>query len=95
MQNYDKNRKEMISDMLDVFGYIFCESCKVSNSFKFHCHHIFFRSEMPNHPMLHHKDNLIIVCNQCHDKFHADKTVRNPLVEQRGLVKLFRDNKTF
>ena len=90
MEQYDRNRRELINEMGESPGYLYCQNCNTSSSFKFHCHHIMFRSEKPKHPMLHHKQNLIIVCNQCHNNYHGDKDVeREGLVIDRGLVKLF------
>ena len=87
--SYAKNRKELISEHLDQYGYIFCLHCKTSNSFKFHVHHIIFRSEKSNHPELHNKKNLIILCDKCHLKFHGKKDIRNYLIEERNLKELF------
>lgn len=90
-----KNRKEMVENMQDEYGYIFCQKkgCGTSNAYKFHVHHIIFRSEMPDHPNLHDKLNLIIVCQRCHneapDSFHNDKSQRNYLIIERNLEKLF------
>jgi len=86
---YINNRKELINDMLEFKGYVYCEFCNSSNSFKFHSHHIIFRSEKPNHVNLHDKENLIIVCDKCHEIFHNEKSLRNRLVEDRKLYKLF------
>lgn len=87
-----KNRKELVEEMTDKFGYIFCESCQSSNGFKFECHHIVYRSEAPGHPNLHDKINLLIVCTECHtgkDGFHSRKCKRDDIVKKRGLDKIF------
>lgn len=76
-------------DFIEKHGYIFCEKCKISNSPRFEVHHIIFRSEAPNHRNLHHKDNLILCCIQCHNDFHKKKSNRNEIVKERELWKLF------
>jgi len=86
---YLNNRKELLNDMIENRGYVYCQDCNTSNSFKFHSHHIVFRSEKPGHKDLHNKQNLIILCNVCHDRYHNDKGYRNMLVEDRELNKLF------
>jgi len=86
---YKKNRDALIQKQLDVHGYNFCQYCYTSNSFMFSVHHIVFRSEMPNHKEIHNRKNLIIVCQKCHDDFHNNKSIREPLLEKRGLKKLF------
>lgn len=90
-----KNRKELVDEMLDKYGYLFCQKrdCGTSKAYKFEVHHIVFRSEAPKHPQLHSKVNLIIVCSGCHNQkpnsFHNKKDERNYLVEERGLDKIF------
>lgn len=88
--SYKKNRKELIDQMLEEHGYLFCEHCGKSQSFKFHVHHIMFRSENPSHPELHNKRNLIIVSDDCHKLFHDNKSMRDSLIEERNLVELFK-----
>jgi len=90
-----KNRKELIDEMMNEYGYLFCQKrgCGTSRAFKFEVHHIVFRSEVPEHPQLHSKKNLIIVCSACHNQksnsFHNKKDERNYLVLERGLDKIF------
>lgn len=91
---YDKNRKELIDEMLDKFGYIYCQHCQKSrNVYKFEVHHIIFRSEAPEHPEIHNKRNLIILCSKCHkegkDSFHNQKNKRDYLIKSRKLDELF------
>lgn len=88
MYNYAKERAKLIRNQIDDYGYTFCEQCTKSNAFKFHTHHIIFRSEAPKHENLHHPLNLLIVCNFCHDDFHNNKALRNSLVVIRGLNEL-------
>ena len=72
--SYKKNRKELIDEVIESDGFISCQHCGKSNSFKFEVHHIMYRSEKPNHPQLHNKKNLIILCTDCHIDFHGDKS---------------------
>jgi 5-methylcytosine-specific restriction endonuclease McrA len=59
------------------WGYYFCERCKENeNDHILSRHHIFFRSEKPNHPNLHNHDNIILLCEKCHDLAHGDKSIR-------------------
>jgi 5-methylcytosine-specific restriction endonuclease McrA len=89
MQNYSKNRQELIDEMMEEEGRVYCKICNTFNSFKFHCHHIIFRSEVRCHPEKHNKRNLIILCNECHENYHNDKHLRDDLVELRNLKQLF------
>lgn len=90
-----KNRTELVEEIQDKYGYIFCQKkgCGTSRAYKFEVHHIVFRSERPLHPRLHDKINLIIVCSNCHNQaensFHNKKDERNYLVIERGLDKIF------
>jgi 5-methylcytosine-specific restriction endonuclease McrA len=71
-----------IEDFIDEYGYLYCEKCgenEMNNILS--RHHIFFRSEKPKHPNLHHKDNIILVCEKCHRKFHDKKSIREKLGE--------------
>lgn len=71
--------------------YPYCEVCFVNSSFRWEVHHIIFRSEMPRHKKLHDDRNLIHVCIQCHNAFHASsgKEKRKPLIFSRNLEELF------
>lgn len=87
-----KNRNEVIEEMKDRYGYLFCEVCKRSSGFyKLHVHHLIFRSEAPNHENLHSKENLCICCNDCHTDFHSgDKDMKRiRFIKERGLDKKF------
>jgi predicted nucleic acid-binding Zn ribbon protein len=86
---YLKNVKEKKQALIDNDGFIYCEYCKTNNSLKFEGHHIIYRSEKPLHPHLHDKENIIILCIKCHNEFHKHKVIRNDIVKQRGLNKLF------
>ena len=88
--NYKKNRQSLIDDMINNVGYIYCQHCKRSNAFKFHCHHIMFRSEKPNHKNLHNRLNLLILCDTCHSDFHNNKPLRNKYIIDRNLKELFK-----
>ena len=69
--------------------YLFCERCKINQSFQFSTHHIIFASERPRNKELHNFRNLIMLCLDCHTLMHARKNVRNELVKERNLHKLF------
>ena len=90
---YRNNGNEILQSMIDDRGYIYCESCNVSNAIGYERHHIIWRSEKPGHKNLHDKENLMILCKDfkgcCHDKWHEDKGLRNKIVEERKLDKLF------
>lgn len=88
-KKFKKNKKGIKQKMIDDYGFIFCQNCNTSNSMAFEGHHIVFRSEKPNHRNLHHKKNILIVCIQCHNDFHKEKGMRNEIVVERGLAKLF------
>jgi predicted HNH restriction endonuclease len=86
-----KNRKSMVEDMTDKYGYIFCQRCKMSKTnYKFEVHHIMFRSRFPKHPLLHSKINLIVVCSSCHSTLHNRNGENNKLIEERNLKELFK-----
>lgn len=85
---FRRNRDEMKQEMMDNYGFLFCERCNISNT-RFETHHIIYRSEKPKHTHLHDKRNLIHLCVPCHNFFHNKKSNRNSLVEQRGLHELF------
>jgi len=87
-----KNRKAMVQAMQDKSGYLYCQRCYTSNTFKFEVHHIVFRSEAPSHPNLHEPINLIILCKPCHDALHTHKYLRNPIVKTRELNTVFERN---
>ena len=85
-----KNRNEMVEEMQETYGYLFCQHCEKNQcGYKFEVHHIIFRSEAPDHEHLHSKKNLIIVGSNCHQWFHQKKDRRNYLIEKRGLYELF------
>ncbi len=71
----------------EIYGYNFCEVCGIT------CypdeHHIIFKSEKPRHPEMENPMNKILVCRDCHNKFHAKKSNRNEIVEMRKLNTLF------
>lgn len=86
---FNKNNKEIRQKQIDEVGHIFCEHCKTSNSPRFEGHHLIFRSEKPLHQNLHDKENIYLLCIACHNLFHKDKGLRNEIVIQRGLDKVF------
>lgn len=79
---------------IDKHGYVFCEICGVNSAFKFEVHHIYFASLYPRHANLHDFRNLVMVCIQCHNNFHAGKKYQEHfqrLEKDRGLKELFAD----
>lgn len=88
-KKYARNKEKMRRDKLDEFGYWFCDKCKMNNAYQMQIHHIVFRSEKPQHKHLHDRKNLIDLCQKCHMDFHDDKSSRNYLIEERGLLELF------
>ncbi len=85
MQACRKFRKGFVK----IHGYKFCELCGINNSLRFETHHIVFASEAPRHKELHNNLNLIMLCIKCHNLLHKNKRLRNDLVIQRDLEKLF------
>lgn len=88
MRVYKKSAKAYRQKMLDEHGYLFCERCGKTNA-RFETHHIFYRSEAPNHPNLHDHCNLIRVCVPCHNHYHKSRENRAEIVARRGLEKIF------
>ena len=88
-REFIKQSKAIRGDMVSDVGYIYCENCNTSNSIKFECHHLIFRSEKPLHESLHKRVNLILLCIQCHNDFHKTKSLRNDIVNDRKLGLLF------
>lgn len=86
------NADQIVREMVDEYGYIFCQFC--GRTLKtYGRHHIIFRSERPDHTMLHNKCNILIVgdewgCN-CHRKLHDKKSLRDDIVKRRNLDKIF------
>lgn len=81
-------------DKIEKLGYITpesypCEVCGITNSFIYDLHHIIFRSERPYHKKLHDLINIIYVCRKCHDAFHRNVSIRNKIVKERKLDKIF------
>jgi predicted HNH restriction endonuclease len=87
--NLVKNRKELTNEMLEKYGYLFCEMCMSTREYKYHCHHIMSRGRYPNHPMLHEKINLVIICDDCHELCHQKPEYNEKLIEKRNLRSIF------
>ena len=85
---------EFKQSFLEKIGYLYCETCYTTSSPMFNTHHIAYASEVPGHKELHNIKNLLVVCWKCHNRLHNDKKLRNVLVEERGLNKLFGKNLT-
>lgn len=84
-----KNSTIIKDRLLAEKGYLYCERCLTNQTLRWETHHIKYRSEEPNHPNLHHLDNLIHLCIKCHNFFHKKKSNRNYLIEERKLYNLF------
>lgn len=72
---------------MEAYGYgeqdfIPCEMCSKQ---AVDIHHIIYRSERPNHPLIDHPVNLIGVCRFHHEYFHKKKSNRDGLVQSRKL----------
>lgn len=79
---------------IEKHGYTFCEVCgvNINGTMRFEVHHIYFASLYPQHPNLHDPRNLVLICIDCHNKFHAGKEYEKEfrkLEKERGLKKLF------
>jgi hypothetical protein len=75
---------------VDKNDYPQCEVCRRTDK-KTHVHHIYYASRYPRHEQLHNFKNLIMVCVQCHNDFHAGKLphIFAKIEEERGLKELF------
>lgn len=90
MRLFQKNAKYIKKKMIDTVGFVSCQQCGISNPlYGFEAHHIIYRSEKPLHPNLHDKENIYILCKPCHNLYHKNKSIRNELVLNRGLDKIF------
>ncbi len=84
-----KNANIIKQNLINERGCIYCEDCGLTTSIKYESHHIIFRSEKPLHKNLHDKENIIILCIDCHNEFHKHKSIRNYLVRGRKLNEIF------
>jgi len=74
---------------VDEHSYGYCEHCGRSD-LGLQTHHIVFASRAPKHESLHDHRNLILLCTDCHRKFHSGfKEETEILMEERGLNDLF------
>lgn len=81
-------------DFLKKNDYLFCEQCKINQNgtSRFQVHHIYFASQYPRHTELHNFKNMILLCLECHQKFHAGNTYKlefEKLEKERRLKNLF------
>ena len=79
---------EMAEKMIEENGFPQCEHCGIPSQ-SLDLHHIFYRSEVPNHQHLNNPLNLIWLCRGCHEWFHMSKDNRSKVVDSRGLMDLF------
>lgn len=84
-RGYSKLRKETVNAMIKECGHVYCQNCGTSQSLRWEMHHIIFRSEAPRHKNIHHKNNSLFCCIQCHNNFHSKKSLRNKIVTDREL----------
>lgn len=88
-KKFEAVKSTLKCEIISEDGYISCQYCGINNSFAWETHHIFYRSEMPNHKYLNDPRNLIVLCCECHRWFHESKENRKIIVEERGLKELF------
>jgi len=94
MKHYNACRKYR-TEFLEKNDYYYCEHCKTNHSLRFETHHIVYASEAPKHKELHNFRNMILLCIECHNKFHGNKRkIRKYLVIERDLETLFNRNLT-
>ena len=89
LRGFQRNGNEILAGMKEDKGYVYCQMCTVSGSLRFEKHHIIYRSEMPSHPKLHCKKNILILCINCHNEYHKTKGLRNNIVKERRLDLIF------
>ncbi len=89
-QSTDQIKETMINE----YDYLFCEHCKRSDK-PLEFHHIMTKRDVPKHPELHNVLNLLLVCRECHDKYHGKikgyfkHEMRKQLIIDRDLKQLF------
>ena len=92
--------KDYRREFLKKNDYIFCEVCGANSNatLKHEVHHIYFASRFPRHKELHNPKNLVMVCIECHNKFHAGNNLYKKefekLEKERDLKKLFNPKKS-
>ena len=87
MYKLKTSHKALKQKQIDDEGFLFCEICEKTTSLSIH--HIVYRSEAPLHDNLHHPNNLIMLCGECHTMAHKEKESRKSLVEERKLWEQF------
>jgi 5-methylcytosine-specific restriction endonuclease McrA len=97
---WSRAKKRYLRWFEETYDYVHClnEECDDPNHAPHDVHHIVARSKAPNSDNLHHKDNLIMLCNVCHGKFHFAKSKDDHRqarqwakrwIQERGLNQLF------
>ena len=64
-----KAKKEKLRQFIDENDYIFCEECKINNSFKFDCSHdlsVKKCKEQGKTELSFDVNNITILCRTCH-----------------------------
>jgi len=86
-KSFSAIKAEMAATIMEKDGYMSCENCGITAACDLH--HIYYRSEVPNHEFLNNPINLIWVCRDCHEWFHLSKDNRKRIAEERGLLQIF------
>jgi len=77
-------------NMITEKGFLYCQHCNGTNTARFECHHIIYRSEKSKHENLHDERNVIHLCIKCHNEFHKKKhEMRETYIKDRKLKELF------
>jgi len=90
---YKEEYIKYIEDQGNFIEHYGCERCGRTTAFNFSVHHIYYKSEIPNHPNLHDVRNLTWVCGKCHSWYHSRKSNREKIAKERGLKDLFYEIK--
>lgn len=79
-------------NFIEEHSYVFCQNCSRSDQYRYSVHHIYTAARYPKHVYLHNPKNLILLCEECHARFHAGelKEEYNKLEADRGLKELFK-----
>ena len=90
MKNYNKAYFDWMYETQGLLPEeIGCEECGRMSGTIFDRHHLFFKSEKGYHPEINNPRNIAQLCRDCHNRFHADKSLRDPYIEKRNLNELF------
>lgn len=87
LAEYIKIRGELKKEQIKKLGYTHCELCSKRTFVT--AHHIFPRGRYPHHPNLHHRENLLMVCINCHSNIHSTEGGVQEIIDKFGNKKLF------